>query len=144
MGIMYFLQFLVNFPCYSMRLSFFCQFSMLSNCNFAFFFIFREFSMLSNGKFASCHFPMLFNEKFAFCHFPFLGSGTEGVDDLCFHTYGEFSPPPSSSFPLYPSPQPPGPYLSLEAHIPASKPKFQSRGPNPTLKAQIPTPRPSL
>ena len=23
-----------------------------------------------------------------------LGSGPEGVDDLCFHTYGEFSPPP--------------------------------------------------
>ena len=22
----------------------------------------------------------------------FLGSGPEGVDDLCFHTYGEFSP----------------------------------------------------
>ena len=22
------------------------------------------------------------------------GSGPEGVDDLCFHTYGEFSPPP--------------------------------------------------
>ena len=21
------------------------------------------------------------------------GSGPEGVDDLCFHTYGEFSPP---------------------------------------------------
>ena len=50
------------------------------------------------------------------------GSGPEGVDDLCFHTYGEFSPP--SSYP--PSPQPPGPYLSLEAHIPASRPKSQS------------------
>ena len=24
----------------------------------------------------------------------FLGSGPEGVDDLCFHTHGEFSPPP--------------------------------------------------
>ena len=23
-----------------------------------------------------------------------LGSGPEGVDDLCFHTYGEFSPSP--------------------------------------------------
>ena len=33
-----------------------------------------------------------------YCHFtlqlaPLLGSGPEGVDDLCFHTYGEFSPP---------------------------------------------------
>ena len=26
----------------------------------------------------------------------FLGSGPEGVDDLCFHTYGEFSPSRSS------------------------------------------------
>ena len=32
------------------------------------------------------------------------GSGPEGVDDLCFHTYGEFSPPPPS-----PSPPPPPP-----------------------------------
>ena len=24
------------------------------------------------------------------------GSGPEGVDDLCFHTYGEFPPPPPS------------------------------------------------
>ena len=33
------------------------------------------------------------------------GSGPEGVDDLCFHTYGEFSlppppPPPPRGFPL--------------------------------------------
>ena len=27
------------------------------------------------------------------------GSGPEGVDDLCFHTYGEFSPPSSPSPP---------------------------------------------
>ena len=40
MGAMYFLQFIVNFPCYSMGISFFCQFSMLSNCYFAFFFHF--------------------------------------------------------------------------------------------------------
>ena len=26
----------------------------------------------------------------------FLGSGSEGIDDLCFDTYGEFSPSPSS------------------------------------------------
>ena len=50
------------------------------------------------------------------------GSGPEGVDDLCFHTYGGFSPS-SSSPPHPPSPQPRGPYLSLKAHIPASRPK---------------------
>ena len=27
---------------------------------------------------------------------PFLGSGPEGVDDLCFHTHGGFSPPSPS------------------------------------------------
>ena len=32
--------------------------------------------------------------------FLFLGSGPEGVDDLCFHTYGEFSPSPSSDWDL--------------------------------------------
>ena len=57
------------------------------------------------------------------------GSGPKGVDDLCFHTYGEFSPPPSS--PSYlPFPQPQGPYPSLEAFIPASRPKSQTWGPN--------------
>ena len=43
----------------------------------------------------------------------FLGSGPEGVDDLCFHTYGEFSP----SSPSPPSSYPPPP--SLQAHISA-------------------------
>ena len=43
----------------------------------------------------------------------------------------------SSFFYVPPSPQPPGPYLSFEAHIPASRPKSQSWGPNPSLKAQI-------
>ena len=65
------------------------------------------------------------------------GSGPEGVDDLCFHTYGEFSPPSSPSYP--PSPQPPGPYLSLEAHIPASRPKSQPWGPYLSHESQIPT-----
>ena len=33
-------------------------------------------------------------------------SGPEGVDDLCFHTYGEFSPsPPPSVPPLSTQPQ---------------------------------------
>ena len=51
------------------------------------------------------------------------GSGPEGVDDLCFHTYGEFSPPPPppssspSPPPHPPSPKPRGPYPSLEAEI---------------------------
>ena len=55
---------------------------------------------------------------------PYLGSGPKGVDDLCFYTYGKFSPPPSPSFrtPLPPASgpisQPGGPYPSLEAQIP--------------------------
>ena len=65
---------------------------------------------------------VIWSLSFFFPHF--LGSGSEGVDDLCFHTYGEFSPPtsPSPSYPP-PSPKPRGPYLSLEAHIPALRPK---------------------
>ena len=43
----------------------------------------------------------------------FLGSGPEGVDDLCFHTYGGFSPPPPS-----PSRSP--------SQITVSRPKFQT------------------
>ena len=82
MGAMYFLQFIVNFPCYSIGISFCCQFFILSNCNFAFFFIFCEFSMVSNGKFASCHFPMLFNGKFAFCHFPMLFNGNLRIEKV--------------------------------------------------------------
>ena len=39
-------------------------------------------------------------------------SGSKGVDNLCFHTYGEFFP--YSSPPHPPSPKSPGPYLSLE------------------------------
>ena len=52
-----------------------------------------------------------------FFFFSFLGSGPEGVNDLCFHTYGGFSPPqiPVSSNP------------SLEAQIPVSRPKSQRR-----------------
>ena len=56
------------------------------------------------------------------------GSGPEGVDDLCFHTYGEFSPPSC--------PHPPSP--SLQAHISAWRPISQPPGPNPSLEAQIP------
>ena len=68
------------------------------------------------------------------------GSGPEGVDDLCFHTYGEFSPsPPSIRQSVRPPfPQPPGPYLSLYAYIPASRPIPQPPGPNLILEAQIP------
>ena len=44
------------------------------------------------------------------------GSGPEGVDDLCFHTYGEFSPSP-------PCPHPPSP--SLQAYISAWRPISQ-------------------
>ena len=60
-----------------------------------------------------------------FVYLPFLGSGPERVDDLRFHTCGEFSSsPPPSSPPSSPSPPP---------QIPVSRPKFQSRGPNPSL-----------
>ena len=52
------------------------------------------------------------------------GSGPEGVDDLCFHTYGEFSPPPP--------PPPPGigPFgwdLDLKAEIWVSRLGFGPR-----------------
>ena len=56
------------------------------------------------------------------------GSGPKGVDDLYFHTYGEF-PPPS----LYPPPP------SLQAYISASS----HRGPYPSLKAEILVLRPT-
>ena len=42
------------------------------------------------------------------------GSSSKGVDDLCFHIF----PSP----PLSPLLQPPGPYLSPKAHIPAFRP----------------------
>ena len=57
-----------------------------------------------------------------------LGSGPEGVDHLCFHTYGGFSPSPSTSPPSN---------SSLEAQIPVSRPKSQPLVPNPGLKTQI-------
>ena len=52
---------------------------------------------------------------------PFLSSGPKGVDDIFFHTYGEFSPSP---------PPPP----SLPPQISFSRRKFQSWGPNPVLR----------
>ena len=55
----------------------------------------------------------------------FLGSGPEGADDLCFHT-GEISPPSPSPSSPYPPPLPAfSPHPSLEAQIPASRPKSQ-------------------
>ena len=62
-----------------------------------------------------------------------LSERTESSESLresfeSFHTYGEFFPPAHS--PSNPS---------LEAQIPAWKPKSQSQGPNPSLEAQIPT-----
>ena len=65
-----------------------------------------------------------------------LGSGPEGVDDICFHTCGGFSPPSSSTFP------PPTSNLSLDDQIPVLRPKSQPRGPNPCFEAQIPDLRP--
>ena len=51
--------------------------------------------------------------------FYFLGSDPEGVDDLCFDTYGKFSPPPSSYPPFPWSPNP-----SLETQIPLLRSQF--------------------
>ena len=68
------------------------------------------------------------------------GSGPEGVDDLCFHTYGGFSPsppPPPSSLSLPLKSQSRGPNFGLEAQIPVLRPKSQPQGPNPSLNAQI-------
>ena len=58
------------------------------------------------------------------------GSGPKGVNDLCFHTYGEISPSPSPPSAYSPS------NPSLEAQIPVSRPKSQLLGPNPSLEAQ--------
>ena len=64
----------------------------------------------------------------------FLGSAPEGVDDLCFHTcrnflfFFSFSCIPPQSRPEF---QHGGSYPSLEAKIPSSRPKSQSRGPIP-------------
>ena len=62
------------------------------------------------------------------------GSGPEGIDNLCFHTYGEFSPPPS---PPSAPPQLRGPNSSPKIQIPVSWPKSYPKGSNPSLKAQI-------
>ena len=67
----------------------------------------------------------------AFTHrgnFSFLGSGPEGADDLCLHTWGKF-------FLLGSGPE------GVD-DLKASRLKFQSRGPNPSLKAQVPALRP--
>ena len=48
------------------------------------------------------------------------GSGPEGVDDLCFHTYGEFSPSPPGIGPL-------GWDLDLKTGIWASRLEFGPR-----------------
>ena len=98
----------------------------------------------------------------------FLGSGPEGADDLCFHTWGNFSsfssfssssvPPPASrpkSWPWGPNPsletqilawrpksQPWDPNHSLEAQNPALGLKTQPWGPNPGPKTQIPALKP--
>ena len=52
------------------------------------------------------------------------GSSPKWVDDLCFHTYGDFLLLLLLRDPT--SPQPRGPHLSLKAHIPALRPKSQS------------------
>ena len=57
------------------------------------------------------------------------GTVPEGVDDLCFHTYGEFSPPlPPPPPPLAPGIEPLGWDLDLEAEIWALRLGFGPRG----------------
>ena len=69
--------------------------------------------------------------------FQILGSGPEGVDDLCFHT-GKFSPSPSSaSSPLptsRPISQPRGSYPGLKVQILVLRAKSQPQGQNPFFK----------
>ena len=65
-----------------------------------------------------------------------MGSGSEGVDDLCFQIYGKISPPPPSSSSSPPSLSPPS-NPSLGAQILVLRPKSQFQGPNPSLEAQI-------
>ena len=64
----------------------------------------------------------------SFLLFPsFLGSGPEGIDDPCLHTWEI-----SSS-----SPSPYTPPSGLKTQIPALRPKSQSQGLSPCLKAHI-------
>ena len=56
-----------------------------------------------------------------------LGCCPTGFNDLCFHTYGEFSPPTHSP-PTYPPPRVPN--SSLIPPVPASRPKFFPNLPN--------------
>ena len=78
-----------------------------------------------------------------------LGSGPEGVDDLCFHT-GKISPSPSPPFPSPSTPlnvEPQSPESSLKAQNLAIWPQFLLHRPPlrssyPSLEAQIQALRP--
>ena len=76
----------------------------------------------------------------------FLGSGPEGADDLCFHTWGNFSFSSFffSSFSSVPPPRlkPQSPNSSPEVHFPITL--LGPLDPNPSLKAQIPSPKPKF
>ena len=72
------------------------------------------------------------------------GRGPKGVDDLCFHPFGEFYLSPPSPSPLKSQSQ--GPNPNLKGGIPISRPKPQildlrpkslPGGPDPSLEAQI-------
>ena len=67
-----------------------------------------------------------------FLHLSLLGSGPKGVDDLCFHTYGEFSPTPPP-----PAIRPLGWDLDFEAEIWASRLGSGPQGWDLGLKAGI-------
>ena len=79
---------------------------------------FRESGRASLIREKTCSYPLLSSPLL-------LGSGPEGADDLCFHTYGGFSPP---SPPPPPSPSPPRrqilPYSAIFCQIWPNLAKF--------------------
>ena len=99
--LIFFFQFLINLPCYSMGILHFSQFSSIFHINqweTYIFLLFHKFSILFNGKFAFCQFPMLFNGNI---RFEKLQGGMYGQTDVLqdIHSLGplpkkeaEFSP----------------------------------------------------
>ena len=71
-----------------------------------------------------------------------MSGDPKGVDDLCLHTYGKFSPSPP--YPSTPPSLPPDFYPSLEAQISVLRLKSQPLGPNLSLQARISALRPDI
>ena len=65
------------------------------------------------------------------------GSGPKGVNDLCFHTYGEFSPPPPPPPPPPPGIGCPGWDLALKVEIWASRLRFGPQSWDLGLEARL-------